>query len=132
VNANRVFKLQGGTLSGGGKVDGSLTNSGGVVVIGDNANAMTLTVTGDYVQGANGILQVSVSATADGQLAVTGSATLAGGVEVLVQPGYVPQSGDSALIVTAATGFGAFDGASDFWALTYFDQPDQVVLYYNG
>ncbi len=74
-----TFSLNGGTLSGGGSVTGSVNNASGTVAPGSSPG--TLTISGNYTQGPAGTLDVEVDGTTPGQfdkLVVGANATLGG------------------------------------------------------
>ncbi|MDQ4024474.1 MAG: hypothetical protein M3217_03130, partial [Actinomycetota bacterium] len=96
--------VQGGTLKGGGTVEGSVSSSGGTVAPG--ASPGMLKITGNYEQGAGGTLKSEIEGTAVGtqydQLEVTGSATLGGTLDIVNGSGHSPTPGDTFKIVKTA------------------------------
>ena len=100
--------LQGGTLAGGGHVDGALDNSGGTVSPGADAPG-ELSVSGDYTQGEGGALRVDVDGTAAGsghdRLAVGGAATLGGTLQV-DGASFTPVGDEELTFVTSAGALG--------------------------
>ncbi|GJD31736.1 hypothetical protein PMNALOAF_2998 [Methylobacterium adhaesivum] len=113
-----------GTLTGTGRIVGTLTNAG-IVTPGSAAAPLgTLTVAGNYVQGASGTLQSAV--TADGQaarLVTTGTATLGGTASMFAAAGtYLPNTRYT--VLTAAGGVnGNFATVTDSGSLPFLIRP---------
>ncbi len=103
--------LTGGTLSGTGTVEGSLTNETGTLAPGDSAPGK-LTVEGTYKQEAGGTLAVGIAGTTPdsgfGQLVIKGSATLGGALSLTDEGGFTPASGDKFEVLSATSHSGAF------------------------
>jgi hypothetical protein len=94
----------GGTISGGGTVEGNLVNTSGTVGPGNSVG--TLTVQGDFTQESAGILAIELAGTADDEfdvLAVGGSAVLGGSLDI-TELLYSPSSIDSWVIMTTSGG----------------------------
>jgi hypothetical protein len=109
VGGFTTYRIDGGTLTGGGTVTGNLWNTGGTVKLGQSG-ALRLNVGGDYTQVLSGALQVYASSNDTwGQLQVTGKANLDGTLQIPLGPGYLPAAGFQKNIIGAAGGvFGAF------------------------
>jgi uncharacterized protein with beta-barrel porin domain len=92
-----------GTLSGGGTIQGNLTNQG---TVSPGNSPGTLTITGNYTQTASGTFTVDIaSATNYDKLNVSGTASLDGTVQVVLDGGYVPAANQTfSNIITAAGG----------------------------
>jgi hypothetical protein len=106
-----TLTLDGGTLTGGGTVDGTLVNTAGHVAPGNSPG--TLTVTGAFTQGDGGVLDVEVAGATADLLDVTGAATLDGDVAVVKDPAFDPAPGSAFRFLNAASVTGAFDGVQN-------------------
>jgi len=94
---NAPVTLSSGTLSSGGTIRGSLSNTGGDVIPFDPGNPATFTIKGNYTQGGGGLLTIDLGGTGTGQfsvLDVTGSATLAGTVDFTTVNRFAPAQGE--------------------------------------
>jgi hypothetical protein len=91
--SDQTIAINGGTLSGTGTIDGSLTNAG---TISPGNPFGILTINGDYTQTASGILTSTaagpIAGTAYAQLKVQGAVTLDGSVQF--ETIYPTQPGD--------------------------------------
>ena len=99
----------GGTVLGGGTVDGSLDFSGAANHLRPGASAGTLTVTGNLTLNSGTTLHAELNGNTPGtgydQLAVTGSVTLAGaGLELSLGNGYAPAFADTLFLIANADG----------------------------
>lgn len=129
---NKAFELQGGLLMGNGTVIGEVNNSGGTVAPGLSVGEIEVD---DYTQGANGVLELEIGGANVGEydvLTVTNTATLAGELVVTDINEFVPQAGDTFVILTAATVVGTFDTvtAPDHYEVVY--SPTAVTLQLTG
>ncbi|RMF82352.1 MAG: hypothetical protein D6744_06125 [Planctomycetota bacterium] len=111
LTVDEFVRLDAGTLSGSGTITTpQLVNAGGSVEPGNSAGV--LTVAGDYVQQAGGELRIELGGPQPGsqhdQLVVQGDAALAGALRVLPIDGFVPQLGQSFVILTAGGLSGTF------------------------
>lgn len=138
LSADEFVRLDGGALSGSGTVSTpQLVNAGGSLEPGDSTGV--LTIAGEYLQQAAGDLRIELGGPQAGsqhdQLAVQGDAVLAGALRVLPTAGFVPQVGQSFVILTAdhlsgtfadVTGPGAWpvDYSNDRVTLTVQQTPD--------
>ncbi|WP_426114089.1 phosphatase PAP2 family protein [Massilia sp. PWRC2] len=99
-----TLEAQSGSAFGSGDVyvaSGAnvLSNAPGVLVIG-----------GQYTQLAGATLQLRLGAAQQGRLSVTGTATIAGGsLRITFQDGVKPASGDTLMVISAASLKGKFD-----------------------
>lgn len=117
LHMNSIFGaiVNGGTLSGSGTLNGSLTNIAGVVAPGTNG---PLTISGTYVQNSGGtfaaIIGGHTAGTQYSQLADSGSGgTLAGGLVVNLANGFNPSPGDSFVLINSSySSAGAFSNFS--------------------
>jgi hypothetical protein len=135
LGAGRLAVDTGGTLSGSGSIDGSLTNAGVVAITG------TLTVTGGFQQDTTGRLDVGIrSATDVDTLTVNGPVTLAGTLHDTVAAAAYDPAPDTAVrpLHAAATPTGAFttidapllDGRS--WIVgDYAVNPVSLIIHYT-
>jgi len=102
--------IQAGSISGFGKIQGSLTSSGQLSP-GDSPGQ--LTVTGNYTQNSAAALNIEIGGLTPGsqadQLVVNGALALGGALNVSLINGYVPTAGDKFRIVSK-TSFGAIGG----------------------
>ena len=119
VDAGAVFRstnitsFLGGTIEGNGtvRVSNPLVNEGATVMPG--ASAGELTIDGDYTQESAGTLQIEIGGLLPGEqhdvLDVTGMAVLGGTLELILLNGFVPEVGESFVIMTAGAMSGTFD-----------------------
>ena len=124
LSVSSPFQLQGGTLAGGGRITGSVTNNG---VVSPGWTNGSLNITANYIQTTNGALNIAVGGTAPGagfsQLNVASAATLAGALTVLLTNSFVPVPGASFLFLTNASRAGIFTNLSSpsgaIWQTNY-------------
>jgi hypothetical protein len=100
-----IVDLQEGTLAGSGRVETNVANTGtGTVAPGNSTD--TLSIVGTYNQGANATLAIELGGYASGEydlLSVSGAATLGGTVTVTLVNGFVPEPGDTFIVLKAAS-----------------------------
>ena len=122
----------GGTIAGGGKVGGDLTNTSATVAPGNSPG--TLSVGGNFSQGAGGTLAIELAGTASGEfdvLAVTGTASLGGTLEITEL--YTPGGGDTWTILTAGGGItGSFDTITAGYQVALANGDTELVLSLSG
>lgn len=103
--------LLGGTLSGTGVINASVTNAARIDVGGETAVGV-LMITGDYLQTAEGTLALELAGTEPGiqhdQLRIGGTAILDGILAVALLDEFTPQVGDAFRILTFAAREGDF------------------------
>jgi hypothetical protein len=107
--ATTNMAILGGTLSGAGILDGSLTNSGGAVGPGDSPGE--LTIFGPFSQGAGGILRVEIDGPSLGQydrLTVSGATTLNGTLDIVNAPAFTPALSDFFAFLRSSSRTGTF------------------------
>lgn len=111
LDVNESF-TNGGTIRGGGLLElpgtQTLTNAGEVS---PGASAGTLTVGSHYTQTAAGVLRIELGGAAAGEfdvLAVTGTATLDGTIAATLIDGFVPDPGQTFVVMTFASRVGQF------------------------
>ncbi|HLN26979.1 MAG TPA: hypothetical protein VK395_04500 [Gemmataceae bacterium] len=98
--------LNGGELNGTGTIEANVINAA-TVSPGDQPG--TLTIQGNYTQTAAGTLDIAIDGTSQyGQLSITGTATLAGILNVSLENGFTPSSGDSFLVLISKQLSGTF------------------------
>jgi len=104
------------TLAGSGTLPGNLVNGGRVA---PGLSAGSLTVGGTYSQSEAGVLAIEIGGTVAGinfdQVTVNGAATITGTLAIELINSYVPNVGDSFVILTAesiAGDFGEITGLS--------------------
>jgi hypothetical protein len=101
--------IQGGTLTGGGTVQGNLSNAG---VVAPGGSTGILNVEGDYHQEAGGTLTVEIAGAAAGSghdlLAVDGRAVLAGSLAIELDSSFEPGLGQRFTVVSWAESSGTF------------------------
>ncbi len=96
--AGAVALGQGGTLSGGGTINGNLINDGGTISPGD---PQTLCVTGFFDEGNTGAINLDLaSAGLFDQIIVAGNATLGGTLDLTLEPGFDAPVGQIFQIMT--------------------------------
>ena len=141
-NPSGSVLLRRGTLAGAGLIVGNVKNHSGTVAPGANAGASsrTLEVSGDYIQDTGGSLTVELGGAAEdsdySRLYVSdgGTATIAGLLHVSLADGFLPESGDSFLIIDAPDGInGSFANApirytSDSGAFDVVYSGTEVIL----
>ncbi len=105
------LQLMAGVLRGTGTVVGDVHNTGGTIIVG--ASPGKLSIDGDLALGAGGELRMEIDGNQQGVgydwLAVSGNVALAGLLRLDVN--YIPQAGDSFVLVTSDHGVitGEFD-----------------------
>ncbi len=124
LQANDSVVLTDGVLRGGGGiVDTPLVhNARGIVTPGNPANSPIvgenddttgiMTITGDYQQDADGLLIFEIGGTTPNLhdvLAIDGAATVGGELIVIPTDGFIPQPGQSYLLMTATEMNGMFE-----------------------
>ncbi len=114
TGGNLVFSqsllLLGGVATGSGATTANIVNTGGIVRPGNTPGL--LSITGSYSQSDAGVLEIELAGLVPGSehdaLEITGSATLGGTLDVRLIDGFVPQAGDSFVILTAGLVSGQF------------------------
>jgi hypothetical protein len=100
-------EIQGGSLSGHGTINASVTSSGQVS---PGSPTGILAINGDYTQTSSGILNVALGGLTPGtkydQLVTSGHATLDGTLDITLINGFTPSAGDVFTILT----YSAFSG----------------------
>ncbi len=108
-----TLDVLGGTLSGGGMLNGFLSNAG-TVEPGVSPGTMTITSPYNYQQSSAGTLTIEIGGATPGaqydQLVVGGAATLDGTIDVHLINGFVPKVGDTFQVLTCASLTGSFSG----------------------
>lgn len=109
LSASGGVDIQGGSLNGTGTVGANVSNAGQV---NPGGSAGILNVTGNYTQSASGVLNIEIGGLNAGsehdRHAITGTATLAGTLNISLINSYVPNLGDSFVIMTFASRSGDF------------------------
>ena len=109
LQANKGLILAGGSITGAGTVDGSITNTAAVVAPGISPGAIT--VTGDYVQGVGGTCEIGIGGRNVDQfdrLIVNGTLALNGTFAAIITDGFAPAIGDRFQVIGCASRFGVF------------------------
>ena len=75
ANSGAIVNIQGGSLSGGGTVNGNVVMAGNMIA-GTPGNPMTFNINGNYTQNATGIFTALIGSAANSLLNVSGTATL--------------------------------------------------------
>ena len=126
----------GAELGGMGTVIGNVTNTSGTISPG--AASTTLEIQGDFYQESGGAVSIVLGGNTQGTdygfLDITGSATLAGILSTSFLGSFMPEEGDTFVILEADGGIvGTFDSVFDpggnGWSLNY--QATQVVLQFD-
>jgi hypothetical protein len=127
LSVSSTLDLQGGSLSGAGRVFAAVVN-GGHLAPGSSPGVMD--ITGNFSQGPKGVLEIEIGGrtpdTEYDQLLVRGQAHLAGTLRVRLLNDFVPEIGDSFLVMLNTRINGTFT-ATDFpplpagrqWRLQY-------------
>lgn len=122
-----AVQLNGGTLTGTGKVQGSVSNTGGMLMPGDAPGTGAFTITGNYSRGAAGSFITDIASAAGfDALDVGGMASLDGTLEINLPNGFLTK-GEQFVILDAAGGlsgtFGTVNGLNfgigDSWLVGY-------------
>jgi hypothetical protein len=101
--------VTGGTLSGIGTIQGSVTASGGIIQPGDDPGELTINGNLNDMAGGNEELYVRLaSENSFDQLIVTGTANLGGTLFVELLDGFKPANGDSFRLLIWGASSGAF------------------------
>ncbi|MEO1495804.1 MAG: hypothetical protein AAFV43_01510 [Planctomycetota bacterium] len=142
--AGGVLGMTAGRLEAGavlGDLDSNLELGGGVFA--PSANSGPTLIDGDYTESASSTLEIDVAGVTVGsgydQLEVTGGATLAGTLELLLDPAFMPASADTFTLLTADELTGAFanvasgerldtTGGVGSFRVDYSEATDSVVL----
>jgi hypothetical protein len=134
LKADGGIEIDAGLLSGNGTVQASVTNNG-TLLPGEDGAPGVVTINGNYTQTATGTLAIQIAATdvaSFNQLVVNGTANLDGTLDVMLLNGYMPNSGDSFVVMTfgAASGsFAAVTGDGALFSVNY--DPNDVTLVAN-
>jgi len=128
--------LNGGTLTGTGTVQGSVSNIGGMVEGGDDPLDGTLTVTGNYTQGMSGMLMADINGGTAGNpttgwdvLDIGGSASLGGMLDISLNNSFLPTNGEMFQILDATGGLGGTTFASLTGSTSFGSGGSWDVLY---
>jgi len=125
-----IVNILGGSLSGGGTVNGNVV-MGGTMIAGTPHNPLTFNINGNYSQNATGIFTELISSKGNGLLNISGTAALAPGALLNIQlvGGYDPKNGTSFTIMDYGSEKGTFTITDP-----YFDHGKQewVVSSYAG
>ena len=114
IRADEV-RIQGGSLSGNGTVDGNVINGldGFVGTVSPGTSPGVLSITGDYDQGTNASLLMELGGSTAGidydVLQVGGAATLGGRLEIVLINSFEPLLGASFDLITATSIAGDFN-----------------------
>jgi len=134
ANNGAVVNIVGGSLSGGGTVNGNVLMSGNMIA-GTPGHPMTFNINGNYTQNATGIFTELIGSKGNGLLNISGTAALAPGASLNVQlvGGFDPKNGTSFTIMDYGSEKGIFTIADQYfdhgkqeWVLTSYG--DDVVL----
>lgn len=119
----------GGQIRGTGTIVGTVNLNGGVMNPGDSPG--TLTIDGDLTIASNGLIDIELAGLDPGNehdvVDVTGTAALSGTLRLLPINGYIPQIGDSFIVLTADNVTGMFDAVTGPGAYTIDYNSDNVV-----
>jgi autotransporter-associated beta strand protein len=142
--SSNTFVNHGGTLAGGGTVNGNLTNYSGEVSPGDPLGVPgALTVSNNYMQTPSAGLVIQIAGTDPGQasvLNVLGNANLNGALDPELVNDFVPAIGQSFTFL----GYGSvtssfshiknpvFDHGTKRWSLVYGPNSAYLVVVSNG
>jgi hypothetical protein len=99
---SRTISIDGGVLSGSGRVDEGVTINGGTVKPGGSGTG-TLHITGTYTQGAKATLAIDLAAKTRDKLAVGGAVTLKGTLTAHNVGSYHPAGGTKFTVLSAAS-----------------------------
>jgi len=122
----------GDSLVGSGTLAANLVNGG---TVSPGASPGIITVDGDYENLNSGVLQIELGGTEAGteydRLDVSGSAALDGVLNVTLANDFIPQPGDSFIILTYGSGTGAFSTVNlpEGYDWGYDIEPNRVVLF---
>jgi hypothetical protein len=115
IDAGASLLLDGVSQLSPGSLNASLTN-GGTVLPGASPGTLSIAGGKDFQQTATGTLVVELGGKSAGtqysQLAIAGAASLAGGLELRLINGFIPQPGDTFQLLTCAARAGTFSGIS--------------------
>ncbi|MFO0826792.1 MAG: HYR domain-containing protein [Phycisphaerales bacterium] len=123
ANNGPAMALQGGVVKGNGSSTGATSQAGGSIAPGFSPGTISM---GSLTQNAASVLDLELGGTSPGtqfdQVVVSGTATLAGTLRLTFINGFVPHTGDSFVVVNAASRSGTFSAVD----VTNF--PDCVVF----
>jgi hypothetical protein len=105
--------MEGGVLSGSGRIVGDLVNNGGYISPGHPAGVIG--VQGNFMQGANGTMIIEVAGAASGQydeLAIKGTAQLGGALDLKAVDDYQPTASDYIAPIGFKSSTGNFSSVS--------------------
>ena len=107
LSSAQPLEFLGGTLSGTGYIDGSISNN---AILSPGASPGQIDIEGDYSEGTNAHVQLELGGLVPGagydQVSVSGNATLAGTLDVSYWNGFVPSPGNvfTGLVCSACSG----------------------------
>jgi hypothetical protein len=111
LTAGTGVNIQGGNFFGPGTINGDVTNAAQLSP-GTPTSPGILTINGSYTQTSTGVLNIKVGGLTPGtqydQLNVSGLATLAGTLNIILINMFSPNIGDTFVILTYGSRFGAF------------------------
>lgn len=125
--ADKVEAFSGATIAGNGNIDADLMNHGGIVAPG------SLDVLGNYLQTSDATLAIAINGSSLGQfgaLTVSGLASLAGNLQIDL--GFVPITGATFPVLTAASIAGTVSLTGDSQNFTLIQNGVSLVLRYTG
>ena len=123
--ASGALSITGGTLGGTGTVNAAVANNSGTVSPGNGSGLGVLTITGAYSQGGSGTLAIELNGTTAGtdfgQLHAEGTTTLGGNVSLTDGSNFIPEPGDTFLIISTPSPSGVLTltgpGAASYTAV---------------
>ena len=120
-----TVQVTGGSMQGGGTIQGNLSLTGGFLLPGTPAGTDTLSVIGDYTQGPLGTLVIDFDGQAGDYslLSISGAANLGGALDFTSLDGFAPTIGDEFTFLT----FGSFTGDFSSVVFTNFACPVGAV-----
>jgi hypothetical protein len=133
-----IVDIQGGILSGGGTINGSVKMAG-TMIAGMPGTPLTFLINGSYEQTGTGIYDELIGSNANGLLQVSGAAKLDPGasLDIFLLGGFDPSNGTSFTILDYGSESGAFaitdpffNGGTQKWVISSYSggDGDDIIL----
>ncbi|NJN05599.1 MAG: hypothetical protein HC814_03295 [Rhodobacteraceae bacterium] len=135
TGAGDVTVHSGATLGGSGSIAGSVTlNSGATLLPGNSAGTLTIDTDLSFAALSSVTFEIGglLKGTQHDHVAVGGNATFAGTIQLSLDPGYYPASGNAFELVSFGGSSGNFSNAANGARVTTTDNLGSFQINYNA